>query len=497
MRFILQFAIFLAIAFSNYSLGQEGTYAASDTNNSYTNAYNACHSAANALGIGCGYSVDELMHFYTTASDNDGNSYRWDNSRCATLHPSYINCVEHKYFFTYDDTCPAGTLADTSTGFCGPDCQPGSLSPDCAVYCPLQDYTYTLNGVVFRGKVGGGTVGYGQSCPDPSYPDGSQAGCVGDVGTCGEDWDNGVNDGVTVTTEETTTETTENPDGSSTTTETTTTNETGGTSATGGSTGSTDGKVVDEHGIELTAGEGGTGGGWDGTEQNTIDIGNQTYGVCGHGGIVSSDGGCDYPSHNCSSTQIDSASGCIDLPSWDLPGGNTLPEEPPTTTTTTNTDPEGNSVTTTTTIPGDDGTGTGTSPGEGDAVDTPSTGTSSGDCSIPPVSTGDAQLDAILKQNWELLCAGETFVGETMGDLGAEITAAQDELVSLIDAIKTDISNTIGVNISANGSCSENIVQIFGVPMNFSVCRFLPYFVIAGNVLLAMAAFISFRIIMS
>lgn len=459
---------------------------------SYSDAYiskdKARIACISAFGSVCGEDGFSQYYFYDV-NRFDGSSYQGPG---CTVGQYVESCSIHVYSYDNTGSCPEGTIEVPETGLCGPDCQPGSLSPDCSTYCPLQDYTYTLNGVVFRGKVGGGTVGYGQPCPEPSYPEGSESGCVGDVGSCGEDWENGTNDGVPVTTEETTTETTENPDGSSTTTETTTTNETGGESASG-SSGSSDGSAIDDQGNALPDDDNPTND-WDGLQENTVDIGGSTYGLCSHGGIVSADGGCDYPTHNCTSRQVDSASGCVDLPDTEP-----LPSTEPTTTTTTNTDPEGNSTTTTISIPGSDGTGTssGTSTGEGETTETPSTGSASSDCTSPPVSSGDAQLDAILQQNWNLLCAGDTFAQDPLGDMGDAVTEAEDELIALIDSIKTDISNTVGVNLSLSGSCSENMVTIFAVSMDFSVCRFIPYFAIAGNVLLAMGAFISFRIIMS
>jgi hypothetical protein len=306
------------------------------------------------------------------------------------------------------DGCPVDTMPDPVSGECVTACEPGSLDPDCAIYCPRLEYTYTLNGVPYRGVTGGGTVGYGQSCPEQSYPSDSGDWCIGSPGVCDE-YDSSYNEGTPVTVEETTTTTSENPDGSSTTTtETTTTETTGSQDST--PSGSSDGSVIGTDGGPLTTDD----------YSGTVDIGGFTYGTCDHGGLVASYGGCDYPDHNCSSGQIDSIDGCIDLPD------NDLPETPPTTVTVTDTDPDGNTTTTTFYSPGDDGVdgADGVSGSDGSDSEQPaSSGSASGDCESPPTSSGDAQLAAIHLQLWNNRCMDQT---STTGDCDAVFTCEGD-----------------------------------------------------------------------
>lgn len=362
--------------------------------------------AASYSGFGCGGIAGGYVTSQATYNAKFGGGTTGGGVGCSGFSSSQFETCDVSYYYYGDGTCPAGTLADV-TGFCGPDCQPGSLTSDCAVSCPLKEYTYTLNGVSFRGKSGGGTVGYGQVCPEPSYPSGSGGYCIGDPGTC-ENYDQSYNDGTPVTEETTTTDTQDNGDGTSTTTETTTTTETGGSDASGGSggsSGSSDGTVKNDAGDVLDPSD------YDGT----VDIGGQTYGLCPHGGVVSAYGGCDYPSHNCSSWQIDSVSGCVDIPGADNPD-NALPETDPVSITVTDTDADGNTTSTTVSAPGHDGTN-----GADGVVDPEGgdSGSASGDCDTPPSSSGDAQLAAIHLQLWNNRCMEQT---STSGDCDSSFT---------------------------------------------------------------------------
>ena len=489
----MNYVLFYSLFFLSFSLLAEDANKNYGGSSASTKASQACFAS---LGTGdyCTYSNFATGGHYNYVTLTYESSPDFSTNLHCYNYSGYATCSDNSFSFNNDGSCPDNGIADPATGECpAPEpCQPGSFLAECRVDCPAQDYTYFLNGIAYRGRIGGGQVGYGETCPQPSFPNGSSAGCVGDVGTCGPDWDNGTNDGTQTETTTSTTTTTDNGDGSTTTNTTTTSSSSGGDSAATGAGGSGGGGAAVDDSGNVLPNDGDPTNDWDGDPSNTVDIGGNTYGTCAHGGIVSADGGCDYPSHNCGSNQVDTASGCIDLPEpADLPG------QEATTTTSTTTDPAGNTTSTTTTTSASDGVSSGAGAGSPDEGDGVSTGSSSDDCLQPPSSSGDAQLDAILIQNWNLLCAGGAFTSELLTDMGVAVQDAEDELVALIDTIKTDISNTVGVNISLSGSCSQNIVNIFGVPMDFSVCRFLPYFVIAGNVLLAMGAFISFRIIMS
>lgn len=311
--------------------------------------------------------------------------------------------------FRSGDSCPEGKDFNSSNGECEQGCQPGSLAPNCAVECPAQDYTYFLDGVARRGRLGYGKVGYGQSCPQPSFPPGSDSACVGTPGTCA-DFEGATNENEDVTSS-TTTEATDPQTGDKTTT-TTTNTQTGTTSVdpnpgSGGPATDTDGNTVDI-------------GNTEGASSQTVDIGENTFALCEHGGIVDGTTGCDYNPPTCDAGQVASSYGCVDRPQYEPP------ETPETTKSTESTDPQTGDKTTTTT----ETTGTKTD-SSGGVINTggeenkqPDRNAGGGqNCSSAPTCSGDGINCAILYQTWKSQCAEESDINSAISKIEAEIAA--------------------------------------------------------------------------
>lgn len=307
-----------------------------------------------------------------------------DTGTCTTSNSTYSwSC---HFFVVYSDlSCPAGKSADSVTGECiDQPCVPGSLKPECAVNCPAIEYTYYLDGILRRGRIGAGQVGYGQTCPQPSFPAGSSTGCVGDVGSC-TNWEQGTNEGETV--QETTTET--SADGSESTS---TTKTQGGQDSTGGANGgSSDGSVIDTYGNPLAK----TDEFGDNNYEDTINIGDKTFGRCAHGGLVDGTVGCDYNPPACASNQVAINGGCVTIPQSDPP------ETPPTDKTQTTTNPDGSTTTKSTSTTGSTGGK------ESEEKDNPKVreASVSGNCTAAPSCTGDGIDCAVLLQEWRASCS--------------------------------------------------------------------------------------------
>lgn len=382
----------------------------------YIDLPSASSACSSSKGSACDNVPVPSYGYYWTLADWNNGAQVSHISGCPNPTTGY-SCTSYYYYFD-PQGCPAGTLPNPQTGLCEESCSFGSLDPDCSVDCPAQDYTYFLNGIEFRGTMVAGTVGHGQSCPSPPYPSGTGDGCVGSVGMCGENWSEANNGDSSVTTTETESTTTTDGSGNTSTTTTSTTSTTSGSGGSGGSGGDTfadpnngsgDGTLYDDAGNPLPDDDNPLN---DWEPDTGINIGDQTFGICNHGGLYNSDVGCDYQTNNCASGDVDSAFGCIPL----VDNGN-LPEQDPTSTTTTETSADGNTTTTTTTessgssgnINGS-GSGSGSGDGDGDGQEPQdnSSGSASSDCETPPSSSGDAQLAAIHQQLWNNRCMSET-----------------------------------------------------------------------------------------
>lgn len=320
-----------------------------------------------------------------------------------------VSCPENTVYWLIwngvdSPDCSDSQVASPSIGACEEVCEYGSLSPECSTDCPALEYTYYSNGVLRSGTQSGGTVGFGQSCPQPSFPPGYNSGCVGSPGTCG-DFVGATPENVPVTVEETTTTETQNGDGSSTSTETTTTSTTGGpgqTSVIESGTGQTGTDGLTSNGDSVDSSSINPQGDGADLSDSQINLGDSTYQLCNNGGIANSSTGCDYTSNNCGPGQVDSVYGCYDIPQYEDPG----PVDPAQTTETNQGAPvdngDGSSTTTsTTTTTSSPGSGTGEGEGEGEVN---RVGSPSNNCDSPPVCSGDAIDCAILVEEWKNSC---------------------------------------------------------------------------------------------
>lgn len=372
--------------------------------------------------------------------------------------------IAHRVYY---GECPVDTEVDEN-GQCHPieeepepQCQFGSLTPsECAVECPAIEYTYYLDGVLRNGRTAEGRVGHGQSCPTPIYPSGSQQGCIGTPGTCNTD--GAIDERIPITVVEETV--TENPDGSTTTE--TTTRESGGHDST--NTGGGGSPTLTATGIPVDPN-------WD--YKDTVNIGDSTYARCEHGGLVDSTIMCDYVPPQCSAGQFPTATGCVNAPRAENPH-----YAPPQTITKRN--PDGSSTTIIHEGSKTVNQGGGGQPGQGDKA---STGTASGTCSAPPQSTGDAQLNAILRQQWEMMCLGDLDLPDVLPDIAQKRDQLQTELSDTFDTIKSQVSGYFDFT-PPTGGCVPNHETIYGVSIDFSVCRFIGLFQQIGTLLVALAA---------
>lgn len=123
--------------------------------------------------------------------------------------------------------------------------------------------------------------------------------------------------------------------------------------------------------------------------EEKININGQDYQLCWHGGIVSSVAECDYTPPACNSSQVATYYGCLNIDNTNSnPDPNPDPNDPDPNPDPNDPDPNDP----------DQEPGTETDPG---------TASSSGNCSSPPsCAGGDAQLCAILRQQWHAMCQG-------------------------------------------------------------------------------------------
>lgn len=132
---------------------------------------------------------------------------------------------------------------------------------------------------------------------------------------------------------------------------------------------------------------------------------------------------------------------------------------------------------------GGGGGGTGSGDEDGDP-----TGTASASCEAPPVSSGDAQLDAILKQVWYLQCYGEEVKKEDFTN-ALKTEGLQDSDDFNFENYKEDKSDDItgivnnvfaSASTGGGGSCpfqDESISTHFGsfvFPVS-NICPVMPY----------------------
>lgn len=426
-------------------------------------ARDACYSFASSSNCSNGNVHTDGGDYYLTciATYSNGNIRRGYGSIACS--PSSDKTVErYEFHYILSGQCPLGDLPD-ATGECvNPNdvCLPGSMRADCRVECPAIEYTYYLNGVLRHGRTAEGTVGHGQSCPTPIYPSGSQQGCIGTPGTCNTD--GAIDERIPITVVEETV--TENPDGSTTTE--TTTRESGGHDST--NTGGGGSPTLTATGIPVDPN-------WD--YKDTVNIGDSTYARCEHGGLVDSTIMCDYVPPQCSAGQFPTVTGCVNVPRAENPHYT-----PPQTITKRN--PDGSSTTIIHEGSKTVNQGGGGQPGQGDKA---STGTASGTCSAPPQSTGDAQLNAILRQQWEMMCLGDLDLPDVLPDIAQTREQLQTELSETFDTIKSQVGGYFDFS-APTGGCVPNHESIYGVSIDFSVCRFIGLFQQIGTLLVALAA---------
>ncbi len=175
------------------------------------------------------------------------------------------------------------------------------------------------------------------------------------------------------------------------------------------------------------------------------------------------------------------------------------------TTTTTKNNKDGTTTTTTTTTTktydeNDNLIGESSTQGEDEGKEGSSV-SGGGSCAIEPSCSGaDAVQCEILKEQWRLRCGGNPAAkkGLDFGDVaGQKIVAAQGEYDSAINTIKGQIASTLSFDLSGQaGGIPCNVIEIRGVSLDFSWCKFSDYLSWLGLVFIAIAYVRAFQIIL-
>lgn len=175
------------------------------------------------------------------------------------------------------------------------------------------------------------------------------------------------------------------------------------------------------------------------------------------------------------------------------------------TTTTTKNNKDGTTTTTTTTTTktydeNDNLIGESSTQGEDEGKEGSSV-SGGGSCAIEPSCSGaDAVQCEILKEQWRLRCGGNPAAkkGFDFGDVaGQKIVAAQGEYDSAINTIKGQIASTLAFDLSGQaGGIPCNVIEIRGVSLDFSWCKFSDYLSWLGLVFIAIAYVRAFQIIL-
>lgn len=348
-------------------------------------------------------------------------------------------------------------------------CEYGSISPDCAIDCPELNYTYYQEGILRYGTISGGQVGYGQQCPQPSFPPGTNGGCISTGAAC--DIDGGFHESAGIGFDSGSS----GPagDGSGDIIDSSTGGGFSGTDSGPGSGGGTTGDGSNQGsgtGGSIRSGTGGLTSDGSITDADAfcdingnvdaclsddqVNINGDLYQLCNDGRIANSTSGCDYAPHTCTSGQIDTVDGCFTLVQSAPP-----PNTPPSDTTITSTDPD-TGITTTTTVTS---SGTGDQQGE----DPVSSASLSGNCSAAPSCSGDAIQCQILNQQWRASCSLDDTVSdydctmpvECSGDpINCEILKFnQSRACELADS--TQATNQINGAMSAAGLVDVDTVE--------------------------------------
>lgn len=397
---------------------------------------------------------------------------------CAAGDPPCPDGKEWSNTALNEDGLPGGCANPDGT-----TCKKGSLRQGCAVQCSKKEYTYYKDGILRKGSIGAGQVGYGQSCPTPNFPPGTELGCVGTPGQC-----NDFDDPKAVDEREDVTKTdkTETQDGNTKTVETGTTTSKGHDSSGGSNPGGGGSAPVDTEGNEVSQG-------MEGLSDKTVDIGETTFATCEHGGIVDGTIGCDYVPPSCASNEIATSYGCIAKPESEKK------ETTPSKREVTTTDPQ-TGETTTETIETQGLNGDGQSPSqvaENETQKEQSSVSGGQSCGAPPVCQGDAIQCAILQQEYLSRCPNETFEAPVLGDTAQKLADIKQEFESEWNTVKSELESHFNFNLSGGGNIPTRITNIFGVEFDFSMSRFLPYLAVIATLIVAVAWLIAVQIVLT
>lgn len=120
-----------------------------------------------------------------------------------------------------------------------------------------------------------------------------------------------------------------------------------------------------------------------------------------------------------------------------------------------------------------------------------------GSCDVAPVCKGDIFQCEIIRQQFLSRCPSNKFIVPTLGDNSQKLLDIKAEFDTEWQRIKSEVESQFSTSLSSGGSIPTHISSVFGVDIDFSISRFLPYLQIIAGLIVAMAWVIAAGIVMT
>jgi len=118
-------------------------------------------------------------------------------------------------------------------------------------------------------------------------------------------------------------------------------------------------------------------------------------------------------------------------------------------------------------------------------------------CDVPPVCDGDDVLCAQLMQQYLQRCPNENFEQPTLGSTAEKLAEVTAEFNTEWNRVKSEAESKFSTSLSSGGSIPTRVTSVFGVNIDFSISRFLPYLQIIANLIIAAAWIMAAGIVLS
>jgi len=118
-------------------------------------------------------------------------------------------------------------------------------------------------------------------------------------------------------------------------------------------------------------------------------------------------------------------------------------------------------------------------------------------CDVPPVCDGDDVLCAQLMQQYLQRCPNENFEQPTLGSTAEKLAEVTAEFNTEWNRVKSEAESKFSTSLSSGGSIPARVTSVFGVNIDFSISRFLPYLQIIANLIIAAAWIMAAGIVLS